>query len=91
MAEQTLSTGPGAPVTQLEYDPFDGKEIPYAYYAQARQQRPAFFSEVLNAYVVTRYEDCDRILRDDGSTFSANAAVEPNVELSAGGPRCVAA
>lgn len=83
MTAQTSSIDPSAPVTRLEYDPFDGREIPYPFYAQARQQRPVFFSEVLNAYVVTRYEDCDQILRDDGTTFSANAALEPNVELSA--------
>jgi cytochrome P450 len=38
-----------------------------------------FYSADLDAYVVTRHADCDRILRDTGEYVSASAALEPNV------------
>ena len=37
---------------------------PYAFYAQARKEEPIFFSPIMNAWVVSRYEDCLIILKD---------------------------
>lgn len=41
------------------YDPF--ALDPYAFYAQARREEPIFFSQDLNAWLVTRYEDMKSI------------------------------
>jgi cytochrome P450 len=45
-------------------------ESPFPVWEEARNEVPVFYSEVLNAWVVTRYEDFDRIVRDP-ATFSS--------------------
>lgn len=53
-----------------EFDPFTThREDPHSYLAEARQNRPVFYSARLEAWCVTRYEDIDRVLRD-GDLFS---------------------
>lgn len=66
----------GCPVAH-DFDPFDG--LPHEFYKGARKTMPVFYSEQLDAYVVTRHEDCDRILRDTSGAISASAALEPNM------------
>jgi cytochrome P450 len=56
------------PVGGLEggYNPFVAPQLedPYPVWERAREGRPAFRSEVLGAWVVTRYDDVVRVLRD---------------------------
>jgi pimeloyl-[acyl-carrier protein] synthase len=44
---------------------------PYPAYASLRRDDPVHFSAALQAWVLTTYEDCDRVLRDP-ATFSNN-------------------
>src|SRR5215472_10969434 len=37
-------------------------ELPYAFYAQLRQEEPITFSPAVNAYLVSRYDDIQSIL-----------------------------
>ncbi len=60
-----------------EFDPFDG--MPAKFFAWARRERPVFFHERLNAYFLTRYSDCERVLKDGGEYISAAPALRPNV------------
>jgi cytochrome P450 len=53
---------------------------PYPFYARARHEEPVFFSPALNAWVVTRYEDVSRIIRDP-DTFSSGNALRPLVQF----------
>jgi cytochrome P450 len=46
---------------------------PYPFYAQARKEAPVFWSPRMNAWVVTRYQDCYSVLRDNHSFSNANA------------------
>lgn len=76
--EQRAGRGPvtGCPVAH-DFDPLSG--TPQAFFAKARREQPVFYHEKLDAYVVTRYEDCDRVLRDSSGAVSATAALAPNV------------
>jgi len=58
------------PVTGMgaAFDPFDGD--PYAIYAQARREEPIFYSPQIGYWVVTRYDDVEKIMLDS-ETFSA--------------------
>lgn len=56
-----------------DFDPFSG--TPQPFFAKARAERPVFFHEGLRAYVLTRYEDCRRLLGDRTGAVSANAAL----------------
>ncbi|HKE99323.1 MAG TPA: cytochrome P450 [Actinomycetes bacterium] len=64
-----------------EYQP-SGEHLqdPYPFYRRARQEEPVFFSPALNAWVVTRYEDVSRIVRDP-DTFSSGNALRPLVQF----------
>jgi cytochrome P450 len=48
---------------------------PYPFFARARREEPVFYSPDMDAYVVTRYEDCLAVLRDP-ETFSAKEVLE---------------
>ena len=63
------------PVSQLgdSFDAFDGDS--YAFYARARQEEPVFYSTQLGYWVVTRYEDVERVMLDT-ETFSAANVLE---------------
>jgi cytochrome P450 len=58
---------PASRLTKV-YNPFvpPQLECPFPVWEEARNEAPVFYSEVLNAWVVTRYEDVDRIVRDPG-------------------------
>jgi cytochrome P450 len=49
-----------------DYDPFDAAHVadPYAFYQRARVERPVFFSPALDAWVVTRHDDVQAVLKD---------------------------
>lgn len=45
-----------------------GEEDPYPHYAWLREHAPVFWSDRVGAYMLTRYADCERVLKDH-STF----------------------
>jgi len=59
------------PVTGLtqRYDPMTAPQLddPFPVWARAREEEPVFYSRVLGAWVVTRYEDIIEVLRDPGT------------------------
>jgi cytochrome P450 len=67
-------------VTNLSatYSPFASPQLenPFPVWKQARDEQPVFFSEVLNAWVVTRYEDVALALRDH-ERFSSVGGSKP--------------
>lgn len=67
-------------MTVAAFDPFGGSFLqdPYPHFAEFLSNRPVFWSEELGYWVVSRYEDCRRILRDFES-FSASNALSPLV------------
>lgn len=65
-------------------DPFEEgfREWPYDQYARLREADPIHHSELLCAWVVTRYSDVSRILKDPAmSTDITNATPTPHTEL----------
>jgi cytochrome P450 len=60
------------------YDPSADEQItdPFSIWASLRQDTPVFFSPVLNAYVVTRYDDVSQIL-NDAATYSSSGILKP--------------
>jgi cytochrome P450 len=75
----TVTESAGRSCPHLEsYDPARDAEIvdPFATWAAARQETPVFYSPVLNSYVVTRYEDINRVLVDP-ETFSSGVMLKP--------------
>ncbi|CAD7341723.1 cytochrome P450 [Sphingobium sp. S6] len=63
-----------------DFDPFEG--MPHAFFADARRDRPVFFHEGLNAYVLTRYEDCRALLTDTSGRVSARPAVMQHLNVA---------
>jgi len=70
-------------------------ETPYAFYAQLRQEEPITFSPLLNAYLVSRYDDIrsilsqpDLFLSRDALALRSRVAFSPEVltELRKGYP-----
>jgi cytochrome P450 len=55
------------------FDAFDGDS--YGFYARARKEEPVFYSPQLDYWVVTRYEDVERVMLD-AETFSAANVLE---------------
>ncbi len=58
-----------------EFQPFVNPLLddPYPFYKRARNEEPIFFSSLLNAYVITRYEDILTVLRDPVRFSSAQS------------------
>lgn len=64
------------------YDPFgQDLENPYALYLQLRREEPITFSPVLNAYLVSRFEDV-RLILSQPDLFSSKDTIAPVVTLS---------
>jgi cytochrome P450 len=57
-------------------------ENPYPFYARARREEPIFYSEVLQMWVVTRYEDIRTILLQP-NIFSSKDTLRPITPFSA--------
>jgi cytochrome P450 len=56
------------------YDPFGAHlEDPYSFYRRARVEQPVFYSTVLQAWVITRYEDVRYVLMHPQLFSSRNA------------------
>lgn len=75
MSSQT-STGARCPVS-TEYNPYEPRfrEDPFPWLRDQRAQEPVFFSPAIGMWVVTRYADADRILREPDTFSSENAIV----------------
>ena len=58
-----------------EYQPFALSQLenPYPFFQQARNQEPVFYSSVVDAYVITRYEDVLNILKNPKVFSSAKS------------------
>ncbi len=58
-----------------EYQPFSNPQLenPYPFYQRARNEQPVFYSELLKAYVITRYEDVLNILKNPKIYSSAKS------------------
>ncbi|MFS8070009.1 MAG: hypothetical protein ACMG6S_26895, partial [Byssovorax sp.] len=65
------------------FDPLNPEQMedPYPLYARARREEPVFFSQKLNAWVVTRYSDLTTVLRDNVH-FSSVGSLESQTELA---------
>ncbi len=62
--------------TIVGFDPFDPLQIadPYPAYRWLRDEAPAYYLEADDLWLVTRYEDCVKLLRDP-STFSSKLGI----------------
>jgi cytochrome P450 len=62
-----------------EFNPFDGTQLadPYPIYARARREEPVFFSQVLQMWYVTRYDDIVSVVRDPVRFSSADSVEAP--------------
>jgi cytochrome P450 len=72
VADDTVTVG------QCPYNPFlpPDRDDPYPAWARIRREQPVFYSEVLDAWVVTRYQDICEIVRDT-ARFSNSASTTP--------------
>jgi cytochrome P450 len=63
-------------VSELVFDPLDPAQRadPYPTYALLRRERPVFYAPQYDLWVVTRYEDVLRVLKED-ETFSSRIAL----------------
>jgi cytochrome P450 len=59
-----------------DFNPLSAAQIanPYPFFARARKEEPIFFSSLANAWVVTRYDDVQAILKDYTRFSSVRAA-----------------
>ncbi|MEM7579843.1 MAG: cytochrome P450 [Cyanobacteria bacterium P01_A01_bin.80] len=66
-----------------EYQPFSKQQLdnPYKFYQRARNEEPIFYSELLNAYVITRYDDILEILKNP-TVFSSAKSLQAIGEFS---------
>ncbi|NOX30215.1 MAG: cytochrome P450, partial [Actinobacteria bacterium] len=60
------------------FDAFDGPLLqdPYPFFAQWIDESPVFYAEEIGYWVITRYEDCRRALKDY-PVFSASNTLDP--------------
>ncbi len=83
------ATDPSAPTDPTDagtvrFDPFEEgyTEWPYAQYARLRAADPVHRSDLLHGWVLTRYADVDRLLKDpDISTDVENATPTPFTQI----------
>lgn len=66
-----------------EYQPFVNPQLddPYSFYKRARTEEPLFYSPVLNAYVLTSYDDIQTVLKDP-ARFSSADTLRPIVHFT---------
>lgn len=70
--------------SSVAFDPFEAgyTEWPYDQYARLREADPVHRSDLLQGWVLTRYADVERILKDPGmSTGIDNATPTPNTVM----------
>ena len=65
------------------YHPLRGEQLenPYPFYARARSEEPIFYSDEMQAWVVTRYDDIFSILNQP-DVFSSRDALRPVVRFT---------
>jgi cytochrome P450 len=64
------------------YDPLGADlEDPHPLYQRARRTEPVFYSPRMEAWVVTRFDDVDTVLKDPG-TFSSVNSIRVTTEMS---------
>jgi cytochrome P450 len=82
MSQTTESRTPDYPVDP-GFDPLDPDylEDPYPYFARFRQEAPVFYAPKIDFWVVSRYDDIMRIVKDP-ETFSNARVQEPLYPLS---------
>lgn len=68
----------------VDFDPLDPDYLadPYPYYARFRRETPIFYAPKIDFWVVSRYEDIQRIVKDS-ETFSNARVQEPLYPLAA--------
>jgi cytochrome P450 len=61
-----------------EFQPFISPQLedPYSFFKRTREEEPLFFSPLLNAYVLTRYDDIISVLKDPVK-FSSKDNLQP--------------
>lgn len=66
---------------QLAFDPLSDQQLldPYPLYERLREEAPIFYSEQFDLWIVSRYEDVTRVVRDH-ETFSSENAVRSSLE-----------
>lgn len=66
-----------------EFAPLKAPQLdnPYPFYARARREEPVFFSEELNAWVVTRYDDVRTVVAKP-DIFSSKDVLRPVVQFT---------
>jgi cytochrome P450 len=70
------------------YDPFGAHlDDPYSFHARARREEPVFYSNVFQAWVVTRYDDVRHVLLHPEVFSSANAIRSVSATFT---PECLA-
>ena len=74
---QIVSRGSGYPVNE-DFDPLDPDYLadPYPYFAKFRSETPDFYAPKIDFWVVSRYEDIQKIVKDP-ETFSNARVQEP--------------
>jgi len=77
-AAQSPSRCPIAESAMRPFDPFSARyqESPYSVFTELRSDAPVCYSQELDHWVVSRYDDIKRILSDPAS-FSAEIALSP--------------
>src|SRR5260221_11870409 len=65
------------------HHPLHGEQLenPYPFYTRARSEEPIFYSDELQAWVVTRYDDVFTILNEP-EVFSSRDALRPVVRFT---------
>jgi cytochrome P450 len=80
---QIVSQGSGHPVNE-DFDPLDPDYLadPYPYFARFRSETPVFYAPKIDFWVVGRYEDIQKIVKDP-ETFSNARVQEPLYPITA--------
>jgi cytochrome P450 len=77
-------------VSDLSYDPYTAVNLddPYPLYARLRNEAPLYYNEEYDFYAASRYEDCERGLRDAARFISGRGGIleliKANVEMPPG-------
>jgi cytochrome P450/nitrite reductase/ring-hydroxylating ferredoxin subunit len=71
----------------IDFDPMSPaqRECPFDIYQKAREQMPVFYNERFDLWVVTRYDDIVRVLKDSATfssaqSLSVDTAIAPEVQ-----------
>lgn len=71
----------------IDFDPLSPEQLenPYPLYARLRHEQPVYYSERFGFWVVSRYEDVLRVVKDHESFSSVNAltSAQPPAEVQA--------